>query len=406
LLSGQLNRDKTNIYPFSPDITRNIPKNLVPGTPALSYNIAPIEKNFRFPQVFRTNLAVDQKLFAGIVGSAEVLFTQSISNIFYYNANQKLAITNFSGPDTRPRFAGSSTLARINSNISDATVLSSRPYGSNTSVTLKIEKPLQKNFSWLLAYNYGNTKDYSSSGSIAFSSFTSTRTVNGNNLPGYSFSDNDVRNRLIGNITYRVEVAKTAAIQFSLYGQTQNQGRFSYGYSGDLNGDGISGNDLLYIPKNNSQFEMNFEQYTATINGVATIFTAQQQRDAFESFIQQDDYLNTHRGEVAQRNGVLQPRLTRFDLSTVVELFRKIGKQRHTIQFRADIFNVGNFINHKWGVADVTNTSSPVAARPAVNNIPVFRYNLVNNTLNYSTYRKGTSIADVYQAQLGIRYIF
>ena len=411
LQSGQINQDGTTAsplvkYPFSPDITRNIPTNLAPGTPAASYNIAPIENQFRFPQVFRTNFAVDQKVFAGIVGSAEFLFTQSISNIFYYNANQKVATTTFSGPDNRPRFAGSSSAVRINPNVTDATVLSSRPYGSNASITLKLEKPLQKNFSWLLAYNLGYTKDNSSASTIAFSSFTSTKTVNGNNLPDYSYSDNDTRHRVIGNITYRKELAKTVAIQFSLFGQAQSQGRFSYAYSGDLNGDGISGNDLLYIPKDNSQFEMNFEQYTTTINNVSTVITVQQQKDAFEAFIQQDAYLKSNRGKVAPRNAILQPMLTRFDLSTMVELFRNFGKQRHTIQLRADVFNVGNLINHKWGVADVINTSSPIAARPAVNNVPVFRFNVVNNSLNYSTYRKGTSIADVWQAQLGIRYIF
>ena len=411
LQSGQISQDGTTAspltkYPFSTDITRNIPTNLVPGTPAPSYNIAPIEKEFRFPQVFRTNFAVDQKIFGSLVGSAEILFTQSLSNIFYYNANQKVATTTFSGPDNRPRFAGSSSAVRINPNVTDATVLASRPYGSNTSLTFKLEKPLQKNFSWLLAYNYGFTKDNSSSSTIAFSSFTSTKTVNGNNLPDYSFSDNDTRHRVIGNITYRKEIAKTVAIQFSLFGQAQSQGRFSYAYSGDMNGDGISGNDLIYIPRDNSQAEMNFEQYTATINNVVTTFTVQQQKDAFEAFIQQDGYLSKNRGKVSQRNGVLQPMLTRFDLSTMVELFHNFGKQKHTIQLRADVFNFGNMLNHKWGVADVINTSAPVAARPAVNNVPVFRYNLVSNSLNYGTYRKGTSIADVWQAQLGIRYIF
>ncbi len=406
LLSGEISKDNTNIYPFSPDITRNIPTNIVPGTPAPSYNIAPIEKEFRFPQVFRTNFAVDQKIFGSLVGSAEILFTQSLSNIFYYNANQKVATTTFSGPDNRPRFAGSSSAVRINPNITDATVLSSRPYGSNTSVTIKLEKPLQKNFSWLLAYNYGSTKDNSSSSTIAFSSFTSTRTVNGNNLPDYSFSDNDTRHRVIGNITYRKEIAKTVAIQFSLFGQAQSQGRFSYAYTGDLNGDGISGNDLIYIPRDQSQAEMNFEQYTATVNNVVTTFTVQQQKDAFEAFIQKNESLSKNRGKVAQRNAVLQPMLTRFDLSTMVEIFHNFGKQKHTIQLRADVFNFGNMLNHKWGVADVINTTAPIAARPAVNNVPVFRYNLVSNNLNYDTYRKGTSIADVWQAQLGIRYIF
>jgi hypothetical protein len=403
--AGQIFQDNTRVYPFSPDITRNRPTP-VPGSPAPSYNIAPIEKEFRFPQIFRTNIAIDQKLFWGIVGSAEFLFTQSLSNIFYYNANQKVPTTNFSGPDNRPRFAGSASAVRINPNVTDATVLSSRPYGANISTTIKLEKPLQKGLSWMVAYNFGRTKDFASAGSIAFSSFTSPRTVNGNNQPGYSFSDNDVRHRVIGNITYRKELAKTVALQVSLFGQAQNQGRFSYGYSGDMNGDGISGNDLLYIPKDQSQFEMNFEQYTTTINNVSTVITVQQQKDAFEAYINQDPYLKANRGKVAQRNGALQPMLARFDLSAMVELFRNIGGNRHTIQLRADVFNVGNMINNKWGVADIVNTTSPLAARPAVNNVPVFRMNLVNNTLNYNTYRKGTAIGDVWQAQLGIRYIF
>lgn len=397
--AGSISQDNTTVYPFSPNILRNTPVPN-PGTPAPSYNIAPIEKNFRFPQVFRTNLAIDQKLFWGIVGSAEFLFTQSLSNIFYYNANQKVPTTTFTGPDKRPRFAGSSSLVRINPNVNDATVLASRPYGSNTSVTLKLEKPLQKGLSWMIAYNYARTKDVSSASTIAFSSFTSTRTVNGNNLPDNSYSDNDITHRVIGNITYRKEIAKTVAIQVSLFGQSQNIGRFSYGYSNDFNGDGISGNDLLYIPRDKS--EMNFDPITG-----ATPFTVQQQKDAFDAYIENNSYLKSHRGEVAKRNGVLQPMLSRFDLSTVVEIFHNFGKNRHTIQLRGDIFNIGNLINNRWGVAHVINTTSPLAfSRVDANGLPYFRMNTVNGSLNYETYRKGTSIADVWQAQVGIRYIF
>ncbi|GAB2806965.1 TonB-dependent receptor [Ferruginibacter profundus] len=397
--AGQISQDNTVNYPFSPNINRNVPTPN-PSSPAPSYNIAPIEKNFRFPQVFRTNMAVDQKIIGGIVGSAEFLFTQSLSNIFYYNANQKVPTTTFAGPDKRPKFAGSAAAVRINSNVNDATVLASRPYGSNTSVTLKLEQPLQKGLSWMIAYNFGRTKDYSSASTIAFSSFTSTRTVNGNNLPDNSFSDNDTRHRIIGNVTYRKEFAKAAALQISLYGQSQSQGRFGYGYSNDMNGDGISGNDLMYIPKDQS--EMNFDAITGT-----TPFTVQQQKDAFEAYIQNNSYLKNHRGQVAQRNGVLQPMLSRFDLSAMVEIFKNFGKQRHTIQFRADIFNIGNMIDHKWGVAYVTNTTSPLAySRVDANGVPYFKMNTVNNSLTYETYRKGTSIADVWQGQLGIRYIF
>ncbi len=402
--AGQISQDNSTAnplvrYPFSPNITRNTPT-ANPGAPAPSYNIAPIEKEFRFPQVFRSNFAVDQRLPLGIVASAEFLFTQSLSNIFYYNANMKPSVANFTGPDKRPRFAGGAAQVRINPNVNDATVLSSRPYGGNTSVTLKLEKPLQKGLSWMVAYNFGRTKDFSSSSTIAFSSFTSTRTLNGNNLPGYSFSDNDTRHRVIGNITYRKEIAKLAAFQISLFGESRNLGRFSYGYSNDMNGDGISGNDLLYIPKDQS--EMNFDAITGSAP-----FTIQQQKDAFEAYINNNSYLKNNRGKVAQRNGVLQPMLNRFDLSAMVELFRMIGKQRHTIQLRGDIFNVGNFINNKWGVAHVINTTSPLTySRVDANGLPYFRMVALNNSLNYETYRKGSAIADVWQAQLGIRYIF
>jgi hypothetical protein len=56
---------------------------------------------------------------------------------------------------------------------------------------------------------------------IANSSWTFTRTANGNNLPDYSYSDQDTRHRVIGNITYRKEFAKAIAIQVSLFGQVQ-----------------------------------------------------------------------------------------------------------------------------------------------------------------------------------------
>lgn len=312
----------------------------------------------------------------------------------------KPATAKFSGPDTRPRFAGSASAVRINSNVNDATVLSSRPYGSNITTTFKLEKPLQKGLSWMLAYNFGKTKDYSSASTIAFSSFTSTRTVNGNNLPENSYSDNDVRHRLIGNITYRKEIAILAAVQLSLFGQYQSQGRISYGYSNDMNGDGISGNDLMYIPKD--QTEMNFDAITGS-----TPFTIQQQKAAFDAYISQNPYLKDNRGKVAERNGALIPALARFDLSAMVEVFKVFGNTKHTIQFRADIFNVGNMINNKWGVADVVNTSSPLSlSRVDAGGVPYFRMNTVNSSINYTTYRKGTSIADVWQGQLGIRYIF
>jgi hypothetical protein len=168
-----------------------------------------------------------------------------------------------------------------------------------------------------------------------------------------------------------------------------------------MNGDGLNGNDLLYIPRNTAV--MNF--LSSTANGVT--FTADQQRAAFEAYIMQDEYLKNNRGKVAERNGVLQPYIVRFDFSTQLELFRNIGKNRHTIQLRADIFNIGNLLNSAWGVSNFVNTFNPLAAAGVdANGIPQFRMNRVNNSIDYTTYRKGTGLGDVWQGQLGLRYIF
>ena len=285
--------------------------------------------------------------------------------------------------------------------------MKSGAYGGSFLTTVKLEKPIKaEGFGFMTAYTYSSAKDYISAGSIAASSWTGNRSIRGNNHPDLTYSDNDMHSRLIGNLNYRKEIAKTAAFQFSLYAQSQNQNRLSYTYSGDMNGDNISGNDLLYIPKNTD--EMNFQAYSITVNGAPVNFSVDDQKAAFENYINQDNYLSKNRGTYAQRNGLLLPMVTRFDLSTMLEVFQMVGGKRHTIQFRADVFNIGNFINNKWGVGYVVNTTAPLAARGynPLDGKPIYRVNTVNNSINYNTYRRGTNLIDVWQAQFGVRYIF
>ncbi len=411
--SGSFDNAQTLQFPFKPNTPATVPASLQPTplTPAASYNIAPIADNFRYPKIVRANLAVDHKLYRDIVGGVEVVFTQSINNIYYYNANLVAPVGTFAGPDQRLRYANPNALSggvatlnttttaiRINPKISDATVLKSGPYGQSVAATIKIEKPLKaKGLGWLVAYNYGRARDYITGGSIAFSSWSGNRSINGNNRPDIAFSDNDNPNRVIANVNYRTELGKNAAIQFSLFSQTQNQGRITYTYTGDLNGDGVSGNDLLYVPKDQS--EMNFTNLAG--------YTIQQQKDAFDAYINQDKYLSTRRGKYAERNGGLLPYVTRFDISVMVELFGNINKNRHTIQLRGDIFNFGNMLNSASGVGYAFNSTNVLAAKGVdANGVPVYTFNTFNSGLTYSTYRKGTSIVDTWQAQLGIRYIF
>ena len=75
---------------------------------------------------------------------------------------------------------------------------------------------------------------------------------------------------------------------------------------------------------------MSFAQFTTGTGAAARTFTAQQQAEAFEQYIQNDPYLSEHRGEYAQRNAVFLPMVKRMDVSFVQDVFKSVARRRGT----------------------------------------------------------------------------
>ncbi len=75
----------------------------VTGTPAATYDLTVTDPDFKFPQVWRTNIAVDQRLPGGSIGTAEFLYSEDVNGLYYINANLPAAQTVFTGADARPR---------------------------------------------------------------------------------------------------------------------------------------------------------------------------------------------------------------------------------------------------------------------------------------------------------------
>jgi hypothetical protein len=403
ILGNSGNPSSTNpIYPFNPDVSANIPKNLTPNTPARSYNIAATDPNFKYPQLWKGNVAIDKKIIWNVIGTFEMNASKGINDVYYINANVGSVKDSLKGIDNRPKYS----INRINSKISDATVLKNKNGSFAYNFTFKLERPIINGLGAMVAYNFAVSKDYISAGSIAFNSWRDNVSVNGNNFVDLAYSNNDQRHRIISNVSYRKEFSKIFAFSVNLFTESRNQGRFSYTYTGDINGDGNStANDLMYIPK---EGETQFISIPATPSSPA--FSIQQQNDAFEAYIKQDPYLSANRGKYAERNGAILPWVTRFDLSTMVEFFIKTGAEknkRHTLQLRADMFNVGNFISSKWGVGDIVNRQQILKYENAVGGVPKFTMNRNSSgSLDYKTTRKSAFLNDVWQAQFGVRYYF
>lgn len=406
LLTGQLRVDNTTDFPFSPDVTTHIPEN--PTTPP-SFNIAVSDPDFRFPQLWRTNLAVDFALPFEFVGTLEGIYSRNINNVLYQNVNQELPIGSYNGPENRLIYPGlglsggaQNNAIRVNDNITDAILLTNTALGSTYSLTAKLERQFQNGFYFMTAYNFSEGRDLMTAGSIAFSSWRGNPSIRGNNYQDLAFSDFDQRHRIIGALSYRLEYAKAAATTFSVFMQSGNQGRYSFIVNGDVNGDQLTDNDLMYIPRNPS--EITFQDLTT---GDVT-YTAAQQSDAFFAFIENDDYLSANKGNFAERNGALLPWLTTFDFSVQQEFFVNIKDRRHTIQLRADFYNFGNLLNNSWGVGDLPRNNFPLrfVSRDVDTNRPIYQFSPVSGEFPTQATTKDISLNSVWQAQLGVRYIF
>lgn len=403
VLTGFIQGDNTTAYPFNPDPDHYKPV-ITTVQPAPSYELALTETDFKFPQVWRTNVAIDQKLPLGLVATAEFIYTKDVNGVSYFNANLPLTDTAFSGADARSRWTAGN---RINGKIPNAIVLANQNDGSSYNIAFSLERPFQNGLFAKVAYSYGVTKNIVDPGSIAGGSYFNNPQAGNPNNPGLGFSSNNLGNRIIAAVTYSKEYFEIGGTTVSLFVEGINQGVTSYVFNGDLNGDGGFSNDLIYIPRNAS--EMNFEEWTSGTGSAARTYTIGEQEAAWEAYINQDPYLKENRGSYAERGGLLLPMVWRADFNFTQEIFSNFGGKRNTLQFRADILNVGNMLNNKWGVGQAMFNNRPLIARGADANGEA-RYRLANvstgGDLISSTFRDTAGATDVWRLQLGVRYIF
>ena len=389
-------------------------KYFVPSTPTLpsTFDLALTDRNYKFPQVWKTNLAVDQKLpWLGLVASAEYLYNSTINAVHYYNANLDVPVGTLGGVDNRPRYAGNDNGVRVNDNVSMAAVLTDRDGAYHQSLTLKLEKPVSKGLWGSFAWTTANSKDFMSAGSIASGSWQSAVSVMGNNNLDLSNSDFFVKNRMVGLLNYRIEYGKkyggATTVTLGYVGQQSNP--YTYIVAGDLNGDRVSNNDLLFVPMKGS--DVRFSPLTVGTGATAITYTEAQQQDAFDKFISQDPYLSTRRGKYAERNASVIPFLHRLDLSVAQDVFVKIKGERNAFQIRFDILNFTNMVNKNWGVSQRAAATQLLnfVSRDA-NNVPFYRLSTQRDAtgtyLAKTTYQFNSSVFDVWTAQLGIRYTF
>ncbi|MSR06078.1 MAG: TonB-dependent receptor [Gemmatimonadetes bacterium] len=400
----------TTARPFHPDPDHY--KKAATGAPPASYQLALTDPSFKFPQVWRSNIGIDQKLGWGMSATLEYLYNRDVNGAYYINANLPVPDAPFVGADARPRYsvdrcpATAGTQILLNCNVTDAVVLKNQNTGRSWNLAGSLEKAFSNGFFAKAAYSYGESKNTVDAGSIAFGSWNGNPHPGDPNNPGLGFSGASPGSRVFVALSYRKEYFKFGATSVSLFWEARTIGNTSYVFGGDMNGDGGTANDLIYIPRDQS--EMNFQQFTVT--GGPT-FTVQQQNDAWEAYIVQDKYLSANRGQYAVRGAVFLPMIKRADFSVSQELFASAFTKRNTLQIRVDVLNVGNLLNNKWGIGQRLVSTQPLLPQ-GVDGTGRALYRLraigvaTAAALMTTSYEPTAGFDDVFRLQIGLRYTF
>ena len=254
-----------------------------------TFQINSTGRNFKFPQVWRTNLAVDHELPGGIVGTIEAIYSKDINAVVHRNYNlvtptQQLAgadnrliypvsgprLNSFNGPNGQPTFLDAGVIALENTN-----------QGYQYSLTGQLRKEFTNGFYASAAYTYSQAKDITSNpGEIAGDAFQRLPVVGNTNQPQLSYSDFGLQHRIIAAAGRRFAYANDKlATTVGLVFEAGQGNRFSYTYAGDLNRDNISGNDLIFVPANQGQ--INLVPYTNAAGQVVSAAQQWQQLDAY-----------------------------------------------------------------------------------------------------------------------------
>ena len=393
--------------PFNPNPDYYKPTS-VDGSPAASYELALTDNDFKFPQVWRTNVALDHKFASGWRSTVELLWGQDVNGVYYINANLPAADAAFTGPDARPRWvsdkcptvSGTQT-NRINCTVTSAVVLKNQNVGRTYNASLTLERAFTNGFYVKGATAYGTATNTVDAGSIAFGSWNNNQHAGNPNDPGLGNASGYQGRRSFMVASYTKDLFGWGNTSISAFLENFTLGTGSYVFGGDLNGDGGTSNDLIYVPRDVS--EMNFAQ-----NGA---FSPAQQATAWNAYIEQDPHLRNRRGQYALRGGVILPNVTRMDVSVSQDISRLFAGQKNSLQVRLDILNFTNMFNSDWGVSQRVVDNRPLIPATPLTTGPTagqarYTMRVVNGQLLSRTFQKNAGINDVWRLQLGLRYTF
>jgi outer membrane receptor protein involved in Fe transport len=370
-----------------------------------------LDEDLNFPQTLRATLGYDRRLPWGFVGSIEGLYTRNVNDFFY--VNRGLAAS--AAQDKRGRVmygtvtqttAGNPTggarvtVARAQPGFNDVIDVVNTSRNFSWNITSQLRRRFSRTFEATAAYTYSRVRDVQSpTSSQGQSNWRFGRSV------GRVNQYEEVLGTSLFDVPHKIVVAGTFSFRTKtdlsvIY--TGNSGvPFEYVYSSfDANADGVNSNDLIYIPTAAENVAARFRD-NATLGG--TVYTATEQAEGLEAFIQGSECLRGQRGRIMGRNSCRSPWQNLVNVSLRQRLPNISGNE---LALQLDVFNFLNLLNDEWGeqAFAFNNANVPllgvagVTSNDVTTQDPVLTFNPTTERFN------ARNSSSNYQIQLAVRY--
>ncbi|MBR5102803.1 MAG: carboxypeptidase regulatory-like domain-containing protein, partial [Muribaculaceae bacterium] len=320
--------------------TRELVNSLGKGTP-LSPDIVTIDRKFRYPQVFRANLAWEQQLPDNWKFTIEGLYSKTFNNAYFQNLalNQGGSTYAVAGVE-----ASAAPFYLVDRNYYSIVNMSNTDRGYSYNLSASVEKSFDFGLDLRASYTFGRAKSVNDViSSVAYSSWRMNYAIDTNH-PELSYSSFDQPHRINVNLSYNTPKYLNNLLQtniaVSYNGYSGQRYSLTMSETADYNGDGYKGNSMLYIPTREELANMIFTDITAKDSEGKTYVktSAEEQKVLFEQFINDNHYAKHHRGQYAARNGSIGKFEHQIDLHFAESLF-VLPQRGSKIVITADILN-------------------------------------------------------------------
>lgn len=323
-------------------------------------NVDFLDPNLKQPSVWKFNLAFDTELpdlpvIGRTTAGVELLGTRVKDGITYEHLN--LGVPTRTGMDGRQLFytasgfnpacwsatgftiSGSAcpdlrTKALSNPAFNNVLLAKRTGEGGGNAMTLSLNKVVPGGVNWSMAYTRTSATEVSPlTSSVANSNWLNRNIFNPNEAVVQN-SNYLIRDRFNGAMSWSKAFVSSMRTTVGVFYEGRRGRPYSWTYINDLNGDGVSGNDLMYIPKAPGSGEVVFR------GGAA-------EEARFWEVVEANPALRNAKGSVVGRNNQFAPWVNTFDMRLSQQLPGFNNKHRATLTL--DILNFGNLLNKKWG---------------------------------------------------------